>query len=207
MTPPRRAVLVALEGIDGVGKSTLQRGLARALRRSGVRVALWREPSDRSLRSRALSAGPSQPWTAALFFTIDRAWAHGELRRRRTTADVVLSDRSFYSTLAYQGSALPARERHALSEIQTSVTDRPDLVLWLRLSPERALARVDSRGGRRTSLERLRTLRRVSRAYADLARRGRWIVLDARLPTASLTADAVAEVTRRLGRPARGQRR
>ena len=207
MTAARRGLLVALEGIDGVGKSTLQRSLARALRRAGVRVALWREPYDPSLRSRALSAGPSQPWTAALFFTIDRAWAHRELRRRRRRSDVVLSDRSYYSTLAYQGSALPPRERRALAEIQPSVTDSPDLVFWLRLPPGQALGRVDARGERRTSLERLRTLQRVSRAYANLARRGRWVVLDARRPMPSLTSEAVAEVTRRLGRPARRARR
>ncbi len=105
----RAGVLVAIEGIDGVGKSTLQRALAARLRREGFVVGLWHEPTDARLGHRAQLAGTSDPWTAAMFFTLDRALARPRLERLITRSDVVLADRSFYSTLAYQGSALPSQ--------------------------------------------------------------------------------------------------
>lgn len=191
-----RGRLVAVEGIDGAGKSTFVDLLGRALRRDGLRVALWREPSDRALGRRAQLLGSQDPWASALLFTVDRARAAPRLEARARRVDVVVSDRSFYSTLAYQASALPPRAATALRRLQPRVARVPDRVVWLRLAPTIALARVAARRQARAPLERRRTLERVHRAYARLARSGGWIVLDARQPPERL----VAEARRRLGR-------
>lgn len=194
--PPPRGWLIAVEGIDGAGKSTFIQGLRRAWRRQGKRVALWREPVDPALGRQAQAAGARDPWTGALWFTVDRARAAPRLELALRGADVVLSDRSFYSTLAYQASALPARSAAILTRLQPRVARRPDRVIWLRLHPELALARIAARQRPRSPLERRRTLERVHRAYSHLARSGRWLVLDARADPDAL----VAEATRRLGR-------
>ncbi len=201
---PALGLLVAIEGIDGAGKSTLERHLARSLRREGFSVRLWKEPADPGLGRRAQLAGPRRPWTAAMFFTLDRALARSRLERLLRRSDVVLADRSFYSTLAYQGSALSPRERRPLATIQRSASIEPDRVLWLRLSPREALARVERRGHVRAPLERRRTLERVARAYARLARAPRWTTLDANaLPPRLVEA---AREALRLPRPPHGPR-
>jgi dTMP kinase len=196
-----RGRLVAVEGIDGAGKSTFQRALLVHLRRKGVRVRSWREPTDRALGERAQSAGRERPWTAALFFTLDRATARGRLEKLLGRTEVVLSDRSFYSTLAYQGSALSAEQRRALTSIQRRAAVNPDLVILLRIPVTDALKRLTARGARRAPLERRRTLVRVARAYASLVRPRGWLVLDARRPVEDLVEAATRSVERLLRSP------
>lgn len=192
MTRGPRGTLVALEGIDGVGKSTLLRALARALRRRGLSVGVRREPSDPRLGALAQSAAAEDSWTGAVYFTVDRHLAAPDLERALRRYDVVLQDRSFYSTLAYQGSALPLRDRRRLEQLQRSATRPPDRVLLLDLAPREALRRLGARAARRGPLERLENLRRVAGAYRALARARHWEVLNAGAPTAVLVREVLS---------------
>jgi dTMP kinase len=194
MSPRSRRTgrLIAIEGIDGAGKSTLTRALAAALRRRGWSVALHREPVDRRLGALAQSASVRDPWTGAVYFTVDRHLADRRLRGRLAKHDLVLTDRSFYSTLAYQGSALPPRDRARLEALQREATVTPDRVLLVRISPEFALGRVGGRQKTRGPLERRRTLERVARAYDRLSRRSGWTVIDGERPVLALVAESLA---------------
>ncbi len=200
----RRGELIALEGIDGAGKSSLARSLASALRRRGYAVRRRREPADRTIGSLAQLAGSEDPWTGAIYFTVDRHLALPGLEHDLGRFDIVLTDRSFYSTLAYQGSALPPREQRRLLSLERSATLKPDRVVLLDLPPSLALPRVGrrERSARRGPLERTATLTRVARAYRALARQNRWIVLDARRPPREL----LREVLERLPLPPKGRR-
>jgi dTMP kinase len=212
MTPDRRrrGVLVALEGIDGTGKSTLVRRLAAGLRRRGLSVAVHREPADERLGRLAQEASVRDAWTGAIYFTVDRHLVQAKIRRDLDRHDVVLSDRSYFSTLAYQGSALPPRDRGRLERLQRDATIAPDRVILLELAPSEALKRLGGRSTVRAPLERRRTLERVARAYRTLSRRPGWVVLDARLPPRELLAEALRALGHDRGeRPgrARGGRR
>ena len=200
MTRPRRGAFVVVEGIDGVGKSTLIRSLARTLRRHGLSVVVRREPADPRLGALAQSAAAEDAWTGAVYFTVDRHLAAPLLERDLRLHDLVLQDRSFYSTLAYQGSAMSPGDRRRLSELQRSAAREPDRVFLLELPPAEALHRLGGRRGRRGPLEVERTLERVARAYRTLARARRWKVLDARAPPADLLRQAI-EGLPRLRRP------
>jgi dTMP kinase len=178
--------LIALEGIDGAGKSTLQRELLRRMRRRGYRVAPWREPVDPEIGRVAQALGPTDPLAAAIEFTVDRWLARPRLERLLRNREVVITDRSFYSTLAYQGSLLPARTRQGLARLQIAATVPPHRVLLLDLAADEALRRVGARGAARAPLERAATLRRVAAAYRRFARREAWKVLDARRPPGEL---------------------
>ena len=186
-----RGTLIAIEGIDGAGKSTLTRALASALRRRGWSVAVHREPVDRRLGALAQAASVKDAWTGAVYFTVDRHLAVRRLRSRLARYDLVLTDRSFYSTLAYQGSALPARDRSRLETLQREATVAPDQVLLVWIPPEFALGRVGGRRGARGPLERRRTLERVARAYRTLARRPGWTIVDGQRPVRSLVVDSL----------------
>ncbi len=194
----RRGRLVALEGIDGAGKSSLARSLAAALRRRGLSVRLRREPADRRIGLLAQHAGTRDPWTGAIYFTVDRHLARAGLERDLARYDIVLTDRSYFSTLAYQGSLLPAEELRRLTELEHRATRGPDLVILLDLPVDLALPRVGSRAARlglaRGPLERTRTLARVARSYRELSRRHRWIVLDARRPRPELLRQALVRL-------------
>lgn len=196
-----RGRLIVLEGIDGTGKSTLQRRLARRWRKAGWTVALAREPNDRTLGARAQAAGVDDPWSSGLLFTLDRLAARPRLESLLAGADLVVMDRSFYSTLAYQGSALPPSDRRRLALLQREATIAPDRVVLLDLPPSTALARVGRRGRSRAPLERAKTLHRVARAYRALARAPRWVVVDARAPPDQCEAEVARRLSRWLGRP------
>ena len=202
----RRGILVALEGIDGAGKSTLIRPLATALRRRGLRVILRREPTDPALGRLAQQTSVRDPWSGAVYFMLDRFLARPALERDLGRADVVITDRSVYSTLAYQGSTLPPAALRRLDELSPRATVLPDRVILLDLSPEEALRRLGRRGRIRGPLERRRTLARVALRYRRLARRGRWIVLPAGRPTPELVATIVADLVER-DPPASARRR
>ncbi len=199
--------LVAVEGIDGTGKTTLMSQLLRALRSRGWKVARWQEPSDGPLGRAAREASGSDPAQAALLFTLDRGSERARLEKILQKSDLVLSDRSFYSTLAYQGSVLSPRERRGLETLQRVVARRPDLVLWLDLTPARAMERISSRGAVRSPLERLGTLRRVSGAYRWYARseRRRFVRLDASRPPEEVCAAAQKAILARWKAPRRGK--
>jgi dTMP kinase len=192
MTGPGR--LIVLEGIDGAGKSTLQRALAARLRAEGHSVRLTREPSDPELGRRAQAVGSADPMVGALLFTLDRWQARAGIESQLRGGRIVLQDRSFFSTIAYQGSALSARERRTIVDLQRFAAVTPDRVLLLDLSPERALARLRGRGKALAPFERRRVLARVRRAYLRLARVGRWAVLDADEPATELAEAALRAI-------------
>ena len=170
------------------------RALAAALHRRGLSVCLRHEPTDPRLGALAQSASVQDAWTGAIYFTVDRYLARAGLERDLHRYDVVVTDRSYFSTLAYQGSALPARDRVRLEAIQLATTPTPDRVVLLDLPSSAAIARLGRRASTRGPLERARTLERVARAYRALARRHRWIVLDARHSSRELVAQAVRDL-------------
>jgi dTMP kinase len=194
VTSRRRGQYVALEGIDGAGKSTLLAALGRAMRRRGYSVRLRREPTDPTIGRLAQQAGVNDPWTGAVYFTVDRHLAAPRLRADLAKYDLVLSDRSYYSTLAYQGSRLSPRERARLEALQRVATVEPDLVILLDLPAEWLGRRLARRGRTRGPLERARQLATVARVYRELARRRRWVVLDARTSRPVLLAEAASSV-------------
>ncbi|MFZ0892835.1 MAG: dTMP kinase [Thermoplasmata archaeon] len=205
----RRGLLVAIEGGDGAGKSTLQRYLISRLRKRGYRVLGRREPNDPELGRYAQQASVRDPWSGAVYFSLDRYRARPTLERDLRRSNIVISDRSLYSTLAYQGSALAKPLRAHLEEMQALATILPDRVILLDLPPTEALRRLRGRGRARSPLERRRTLERVRRAYRRLARQRDWLTLDARrsrrlLAEAAeryLVDSALAPATRRRRRP------
>ncbi|MCI4348101.1 MAG: dTMP kinase [Thermoplasmata archaeon] len=189
-----RGTLVAIEGLDGTGKTTLQHALARRWRGRGLRVLELQEPSRGASGQRARRSSRRDPWTAAMAFTEDRWHQRSRIDRALRLGIVVLLDRSFYSTLAYQGSALPVSLRQVLEHLQRVVTVVPDRVVLLDLPLSASRLRLERRGGPRDPTERRDVLRRAARAYRSLGRRAGWIVLDARRSPVEL----VAQLERRL---------
>lgn len=168
----KRGILIVFEGIDGCGKSTQLHRLAASLRERGHDPVMTREPTDgvwgRKIRAMAQSGDGVAPETELAWFFEDRREHMREVVTPALAAGgIVLSDRSYLSTVAYQGArGFDAEKILADSEAEF---ERPDLVLLFELSPEAGLARVESRGGASEPVfENLPFLRRVASIFAEL---------------------------------------
>jgi len=141
---------IALEGPEGSGKSTQLRILADRLRHLGLEVVEIREPGGveiaEAIRSILLDSAHRglTPEAEMLLFAAARAQLVREVvRPALEQGRIVLSDRSVYASLAYQGVArtLGVDVVRRVNEVATGGL-LPDLVLVLDLPPEEGLSRA-----------------------------------------------------------------
>lgn len=141
-----RGFFIVLEGIDGTGKTTQAGLLAEALRTRGHQVVLTREPSDGPAgeKIRNYLKGPIRYLTAdqelALFMADRREHVDAVIRPALEQGRVVISDRYYFSSAAYQG-ALGLDPQWIMAEHEKFKAPRPDLVFFFSLPPTMALAR------------------------------------------------------------------
>src|SRR5678816_2940015 len=172
-----RGVLIVLEGPEGAGKSTQLRLLADWLGQRGHTVVAVREPGgtivgDQIRRILLDPASDIVPRTEALLFMASRAQlVEREIRPALDAGSIVLVDRFFLSTYAYQGDGrgLPETDLRASNAVATSGLV-PDRTLLLTLDADHGLERA-TRRGERDRMERadLAFHQRVSKAFARFA--------------------------------------
>jgi dTMP kinase len=138
----QRGTYVVVEGIDGTGKTELATRLVAPLLARGLSLSSFREPTDPFLRHQFQRLIQSDPFAAALCFTVDRLLLRPQIESALEQGDLVLQDRSYYSTLAYQYAALDDETWRELDRIERSLVIEPDLVLYLDAPIELALSRV-----------------------------------------------------------------
>lgn len=169
--------LIVLEGVEGAGKTTQLDRLAQRLRQHGVTVRPFREPGGTPVGDeiRAILLRPDAsipPRTEALLFMASRAaLVDAQVRPALARGDMVLLDRFFLSTYAYQigGRGLPedgVRHANALA------TGRliPDLTILLTLSVDVGLSRAAQRGAADRMEQADRAFHeRVEAAFAQFA--------------------------------------
>jgi dTMP kinase len=145
-----RGRLVALEGLDGCGKTTqaarIADGAARARPRRRADARAQRRP-DRPADPRARARGDPLPAEQELALFTDDRREHVALviAARARAGRWVITDRYFLSTVAYQGArGLDWRRILARSEAEFPL---PDAALAVRAARPRRLARARARGG------------------------------------------------------------
>ncbi len=162
-------LLIAIEGIDGAGKSTLARGLADVLERAGAEVVLSKEPTNgpwgTQLRASAATGRLSPEEEVELLLRDRRQHVEDLVLPALQRGAVVILDRYFPSMVAYQGAAgLPVDELLHLNDF----APRPNLLLLLDLTPETGLARIRARGDVPNHFETAQNLERCRAIFQDL---------------------------------------
>lgn len=192
---------LALEGVDGSGKSTLAAALATRLEALGESAIVVREPGGTEvgevIRGLLLDSTTLDDWTEALLFAAQRAeLAARVIRPSLDEGKWVISDRTYYSSLAYQGHArgLGIDELRRVNELGLRGVV-PDLVFVIDIDPELGLGRQhreDRIGG-----EGLGFQRRVRDGYLAVAGAdpARVVVLDGSLSVEELV-DQIVELSR-----------
>ena len=165
-------MLVAFEGIDGTGKSTQIRLLAESLRDMGHTVQLTREPTDGPVgqRIRELYASRdevSKEEELELFLDDRRQHVAEIIQPALAAGQIVLTDRYYLSTAAYQGAAgLDPAEIIRRNELFAPV---PDLVILLVVPPALGIKRIRTlRGEALNAFEQEAELKRVAAIFDQL---------------------------------------
>lgn len=185
--PPGR--LLAFEGIDGSGKSTVVARIAQLLRAEGVEVVATREETASATGDWVKRAVQERwdPLATTFLFLADRARHVREMAAWQQGGAHVLCDRYVHSTYAYQCATLgttpgweaPLGALPFLEGLHEGWCPMPDRVLLFTCDPAVAVRRVSQRAAT-TPYEKEAFLRQVQENYLALARRdaGRFTVID-----------------------------
>lgn len=167
----RQGRLIAFEGIDGSGKSTQIELLAETLRGEGFEVLLTREPTDSShgRRIRELYShreAVSHEEELELFIADRRQHVAEVINPALESGKIVLTDRYFLSTAAYQGAnGLDPDDILRRNNFAPS----PDLALILEVPPSLSVARIrQGRGETPNDFEQEDYLTKVAAVFAGL---------------------------------------
>ena len=192
------SLFITFEGGEGCGKSTQAKILERKLIDQNIPVTLTYEPGGTTLGNdirkllKRKSVGYISPQAELLLFAASRAQLIAEvIHPALQTGHVVICDRFAHSTLAYQGYG------RGLDLTTVEMVDnlarqdlKPDLIIFLDMSPEQGLARKRSLKDR-FELEDLLFHHRVREGYIEVAATepDRWLVIDG-----SLSKNKVAKI-------------
>ncbi len=200
-------MLIVLEGIDGCGKTTQSQRLVDRLRAHGHVVTPLREPGGtrlgESVRALLLDPATEACPTAELFgyLTARAQLCAAVIVPALARGEVVVLDRFYHSTLAYQGYGLGLDLDLVRAAIRLAIgAVRPDLVLWMDLDPEvAARRRAQARGADdRIEARGLSYLQRVHAGFAALAAAGELVRLDAARDQDLIAQDITQHVDRLL---------
>lgn len=204
---PRREVLpgfFVLEGIDGAGTTTQLRRLADRARAEGLSLRPDCEPTDhpvgKVIRSILRHEIDAHPAVLAPLFAADRRQhldGAGGIRETIASGTKVLSDRYFFSSMAYQSLDRPWDEVWALN----ASFPLPEVLFWFEVPVTEAQARIDRRGQAREKFEDAPTQEKIRLGYHRALDQAQdegleVVVLDARLPIDELTSTIWARICR-----------
>lgn len=199
----KRIVLIAFEGIDGSGKSTQAAMLAAWVRRNGPEVVETKEPTNgpfgKRLRESFVTGRLSPQEELECFVNDRREHVRVTIGPALARGAVVIVDRYYYSTVAYQGAR--GFDAAKVLEMNRAFAPKPDVVFVVDLDPRVALERISSRAGGHDLIENLDEQLRVRAAFLELAKtEPHLVVVDGTLGVEAMHARIVDEVRARLRR-------
>ena len=203
-----RAMFITFEGIDGVGKSTQIDLVERWLESKGLPFISSFEPGGTELGQEIRHLllhrkGDVSARSEALLYAADRAH-HVETKIKPALASgkVVLGDRYFDSSVAYQGAAreLDLKEVREIS-LWAIANLLPDLTVLLDLDAKLAIQRrnLTGTGPDRLEKEKVDFFERAREAFLLLAKNepDRFLVLDASETAEQISEKLIAELEKR----------
>lgn len=164
----QKGVLIVFEGIDGSGKSTQAEILLERLQEEDFDVVYFREPSKgkwgRKIKKKALHPDSLTPEEELDLFLKDRREnVENNLKPALKKKRVVILDRYYYSTIAYQGAK--GIDEKLIRRMNEEFVIKPDLVFILDIDPQKGLERIEDRKKKDMLFEREEYLVKVREIF------------------------------------------
>ena len=168
-----KGLLITVEGIDGSGKSTQAGALKKKLEELGYDVVLSSEPTggrwgkEIARIAREGRNGISVEEELELFMKDRREHVRDVIEPGLEKGAVVILDRYYYSSVAYQGGR--GLDVHEILKENERFAPRPDIVFILTIDPEIGIGRiVKERGEEPNAFERLEDLKKVESLFESM---------------------------------------
>jgi len=165
-------MLIVLEGIDGSGKSLIAQLLKEELEKRGYKIWLTKEPTNgpigkliRELLIKGHELNENWGRIMALLFAADRYYHQEEIKEKIKQGYIVISDRYYHSTFAYQPN-YPGISIEWVKELHKYL-EKPDYVFILDIPIELAIERMTDRK-KRHMYEKREFLEKVRHNYMKL---------------------------------------
>lgn len=161
-----RGILVAIEGIDGAGKTTQVRLLERGLVAAGIEYIATKEPTQgpwgQKIRASAVHGRLPAEEELDAFVNDRREHVDSLIEPSLQAGKVVVVDRYYFSTVAYQG----ARGLDPAYLLQRNAfAPSPQVLIILDIEPAIGLQRIQQRGDRADLFEREEELAKVRQIF------------------------------------------
>lgn len=189
-------MFIAVEGIDGCGKSTTVKEIARFLKSKGHDIMLTAEPTAMAtgvlirqfLKEERIS--PLLQHKLALMFAADRIeHLEKEVLPALSNGKTVITDRYLFSSVAYQSLSLPYDWVLDLNRFARL----PDLLVFIDASVDIALSRITSRGAEKEIFEKREILENIKLNYdkvlSEFSGRLKLVKLNGELPADKIYGD------------------
>jgi dTMP kinase len=170
LSPYFPGFLIAIEGIDGTGKTTQAHFLQDKLTARNLRVIRTKEPTTgkwgQVLRDSALTGRLSLDEEVETFIKDRREHVETKIMPALKDGMIVIVDRYYFSTAAYQGAR--GMDPQELIRRNEEFAPEPDLLVLLDLDVAQGLERVRTRGDRANHFEQTDTLRRAREIFLSI---------------------------------------
>ncbi|RLI73911.1 dTMP kinase [Archaeoglobales archaeon] len=172
-------MLIAIEGIDGSGKTTIANYLKDELEKEGFKVVVLKEPTNSVYGQRikqSLNNRLDVNEELELFWLDRKHDVENNILPALENNYIVIMDRYYFSTIAYQGAR--GVDVDKIKEMNEEIAPKPNLVLILDVDPKVGVERIVKRGDEPNKFEDLEYLKRVRSIFLKL-RDENVVVIDA----------------------------
>ena len=190
------SLLIVLEGIDGSGKTTLAKGLESYYSNKGKKVFRTFEPTKSLLGNTIRNNDIGDNRAETLLFVADRICHTKEMKEKMDEGYVVICDRYFSSTLAYQ-SATTTDSKYPdefIRKLNSEFFDVPDITFLVDIDPEIGSKRVNTRGEELSRFEKLTFQKAVRSNYLKIAEEMKFTILDGSKTPEEVLSDAIEQL-------------
>jgi dTMP kinase len=170
--PIPRGLLVAIEGIDGSGKTTQAELLARFCQKNNLSHVLSKEPTrgqfGQMIRDSARRGRMSIYDEIDILLKDRQEHVQNVIAPALENQQVVILDRYYFSTAAYQGTH--GADSDSILATNEAFAPQPDLLIVLDIPPSLGLDRIRARGDEPNKFESVESLERARMIFNHITR-------------------------------------